>query len=107
MPENVVPIVIGGEVIGVPPMNFASLKRAWPAIRALPDMRDAVEQAGAVVEIVAAALAAVRPELTIAEIEQRLSGGEVLALVGAAPRLLAASGLVRSEDAEPGKPAAG
>jgi hypothetical protein len=85
MPENAVPIVIGGEVIGVPPMNFASLKRAWPAIRALPDMRDAVEQAGAVVEIVAAALAAVRPELTIAEIEQRLSGGEVLALVGAAP----------------------
>jgi hypothetical protein len=95
-------VTIGGEAIPVPPMNFAALKRAWPAIQVLPSLNNAIDQATAVVEILAAALARSRPELTAGEIETRLGGGEVPGLLEALPRLLEQSGLVPKGEASPG-----
>lgn len=103
MSSETIDVVIGGERIAVPILNFAALKRAWPAIRALPAETDLVGQASRVVEIVAAALSASRPALTIAEIEQRLRADEVVGLVAAAPFLLDLSGLIPRGESEPGE----
>ena len=103
MRGETIDFVIGGETIAAPILNFAALKRAWPAIRALPAEPDLVGQASRVVEIVAAALAGTRPELTVAEIEQRLRADEVVGLVAAAPRLLDLSGLIPRGDPQPGE----
>jgi hypothetical protein len=97
--SDTVAITIGGEAFSLGPLSFAALKRAWPAIKALPDKPDLVGQAEAVVEIVAAALGNVRPELTPEAIETRLIGREFVDLVGAVPKLLAISGLVPTEEA--------
>lgn len=103
MSGETIAFTIGGETIAVPILNFAALKRAWPAIRALPTESDLVGQAGRVVEIVAAALAGTRPDLTVAEIEQRLQGQEIVGLVATAPLLLDLSGLIPRGEAEPGE----
>jgi len=105
-------ITIGGEAVTVPPMCFAALKRAWPAIQTMPGRADLIEQASCAVEIVAAALADSRPDLSVAAIEARLQGSELVGLVTRLPRLLEASGLLPSAsagagDARPGEPAAG
>jgi len=106
MDESVI-VTIGGEAIAVPPMCFAALKRAWPAIQAMPACRGLIDQASTAVAIVAAAVAAVRPELTVAAIEERLKGAELTGLVTQVPALLASSGLVPAETKPPGEPAAG
>ena len=103
MSSETIDFVIGGETIAVPILNFAALKRAWPAIRALPTETDLVGQAGRVVEIVAAALSGPRPELTIGAIEQRLRADEIVGLVAAAPLLLDLSGLIPRGVPEPGE----
>ncbi|MDB5361147.1 MAG: hypothetical protein JWO51_2444 [Rhodospirillales bacterium] len=101
MDQNVT-VIIGGETIAVPPMCFAALKRAWPAIQAMPGQTNLVDQTARSIEIVAAALAQSRPELTAAAIEERLKGSELIGLVTQVPQLLDESGLMPAE-----KPAAG
>lgn len=103
MNSETIEFVIGGETIAVPILNFAALKRAWSAIRALPAETDLVGQAGRVVEIVAAALAGQRPELTVAAIEQRLRADEIVGLVAAAPLLLDLSGLIPRGEPDAGE----
>lgn len=105
--DETIAVVIGGETIAVPILNFAALKRAWPAIRALPGEVDLIGQASRVIEILAAALMATRPELTAGEIERRLRADEIAGLVAAAPRLLDLSGLIPRGEAVPGEAAAG
>lgn len=100
-------VTIGGEAIAVPPMCFAALKRAWPAIQAMPGQTNLVDQTSRSIEIVAAALAQSRPELTVAAIEERLKGSELIGLVTQLPRLLSASGLIPAETSAPGEPPAG
>jgi len=107
MSEDTVDFVIGGERFAIPALNFAALKKAWPAIRALPGETDLVGQASRVVEIVAAGLSSIRADLTAAEIETRLKAEEVLGLVEAAPRLLDLSGLIPRGDAKPGEASPG
>ena len=94
MVEDTIDFIIGGETIAAPILNFAALKRAWPAIRSLADETDLLGQASRVVEIVAAALSRTRPDLTVAEIEHRLRVDEVVGLVATAPLLLDLSGLI-------------
>jgi hypothetical protein len=101
MPGNELTVIIGGEAIAVPPINFAALRRAWPAIQALPRQTNALDQAAAVVEILAAAFRRTRPELTAEAIEERLEGTEFLELIAALPALLEQSGLVPKGEAMP------
>jgi hypothetical protein len=101
-----VTVTLGGEAVAVPPMCFAALKRAWPAIQAMPAKANLIDQAACAVEILAAALSDSRPDLTQAAIEARLKGSELVALVGRLPRLLEASGLLPASPS-PGEPAAG
>jgi hypothetical protein len=103
MSADSVEFVIGGERIAVPALNFAALKKAWAAIRALPEETDLVGQASRVVEIVAAGLSGIRAELTVAEIEARLKAEEIVGLVAAAPKLLDISGLLPRETSNPGE----
>jgi hypothetical protein len=97
-----VTITIGGEAVTVPPvMNFALLKRAWPAIRRLGETQDVIERLDAAVGIVAAALMRARPELTAEEIAERLKPEEMAGLFGVVPTILDASGLVPPGEARP------
>ena len=102
-----VTITIGGEAIAVQPMCFAALKRAWPAIQTMPARANLLDQASCAVEIVAAALADSRPDLTVAAIEARLKGSELVGVVSQLPRLLEASGLLPVENPALGELAAG
>ena len=97
-----VTVRIGGETIALPPLlNFAALKRVWPAMRALDTTADPVEQTAARIAIVAGALLPTRPDLTGPEIEKRLrinlfdGTDEVAGLAAAVHELLVASGLIR------------
>lgn len=103
MSQDAIEFVIGGERIAVPSLNFAALKKAWPAIRALPSETDLVGQASRVVEIVAAGLSTLRADLTVAEIEARLKADEMIGLVEAAPKLLDLSGLMPRGEPKPGE----
>jgi hypothetical protein len=103
MSGETITVTIGGEAVPVPPMSFAALKRAWAAIQALPGLPDVIGQAEAMVEILAAALARTRPDLTAAAIEDRLQGAEFLTLLTQAPLLLEASGLVAGGASPPGE----
>ena len=105
--DQIVTVTLGGEDVAVPPMCFAALKRAWPAIQAMPAQTNLVDQASSAIEIVAAAVAQSRPDLTQAAIEARLKGSELVALVGQLPRLLEESGLLPAGAASPGEPPAG
>jgi hypothetical protein len=92
------PLIIGGETVSMPAvMNFATLKAAWPAIRRLGESQDPIERMGAAIEVIAAALARVRPDLTEAEIEARATVAEMPALVAALPLLMTASGFTPAE----------
>jgi hypothetical protein len=106
MDQDVI-LTLGGEAVAVPPMCFAALKRAWPAIQSMPAQANLVDQASCAVEIVAAALSASRPDLTVAAIEGRLKGSELVGLVTRLPLLLEASGLLPAGSAAPGESPAG
>jgi hypothetical protein len=98
-------VTIGGEAIPLPPiLNFAALKRAWPGIKAFGAATDTVERVSAAIAVVSATLARQYPELTPAEIEERLRPGEIMGLVEALPAILDASGLVPSGEATPAEP---
>jgi hypothetical protein len=98
-----IPVTIGGEVIAVPAvMNFATLKRAWPGIKALGEATDLIQRISAATQILSAALRRIRPELSPEELEERLRPGELGAVIEAMPRLLDASGLVPAGEAPPG-----
>jgi hypothetical protein len=105
--DQTVTVTIGGEAIPVPPMCFAALKRAWPAIQAMPGQTNLVDQTAVSIEIVAAALAPSRPDLTVAAIEARLKRRELIGLVTQLPLLLTESGLMPAEKPQPGELPAG
>jgi len=66
-------VSVGGEEIALPLiLNFATLKRAWPAIQARELAGDSVGQAAASLAVIAAILIESRPELTLPELEKRL-----------------------------------
>lgn len=88
-------ISLAGEAVPLPAiLNFAALKRAWPHIRALGEAADALDRVEAAIGIAAASLHRARPELTVAEIAERLRPDEIPVLAAAVPRLLERSGLV-------------
>ncbi len=100
--DPAVTVTIDGVSVPVPIMRFGALKRAWPALRRLMALEDGIDQTAAAIEIVAAALNRVRPDLSAATIEESLSIGEAAALVSRIPTLLEASGLVSMGEAKPG-----
>jgi hypothetical protein len=99
-------LMIGGEKVELPPiMNFATLKRAWPAINAFGGTRDGVEQCACAIRVVSFALVKTRPDLTPEVIEERLrvrlddeATNERAILFRGYRDLLIASGLVKTED---------
>lgn len=110
MPEAIT-VRIGGEGFTVPLiMNFATLERAWPALKALGDTRDPLEQVSAGIAMLAAVLMPVHPELHVGEIKSRLrvnmadGTDERTGVMDAVNRLMSASGLLpKGEDLPPGK----
>ena len=100
-------ITIGGEAIVLPPiLNFASLKRAWPAIRASGAATDSTDRVAADIAIIAAVLLPTRPDLTAPEIEKRLrinlvdGSDERPGIMDAVTRLMIVSGLVSQGELE-------
>ena len=94
-------VTIGGEAIVLPPiLNFASLKRAWPAIRASGAATDSTDRIAADIAVIAAVLLPTRPDLTVPEIEKRLrinrfdGSDERPGIMDAVTRLMIVSGLV-------------
>ena len=90
-------ITIGGEAIVLPPiLNFASLKRAWPAIRASGAATDSTDRDAADNAIIAA----------VPEIEKRLrinrvdGSDERPGIMDAVTRLMIVSGLVSQGELE-------
>ena len=103
--DNVV--TIGGEAIVLPPiLNVASLKRAWPAIRASGAATDSTDRVAADIAVIAAVLLSTRPELTVPEIEKRLrinrfdGSDERPGIMDAVTHLMIASGLVSQGELE-------
>jgi hypothetical protein len=100
-------VTIGGEAIVLPPiLNFAGLKRAWPAMRASGATTDSTDRVSADIAVIAAALLPTRPDLTIPEIEKRLrinrfdGTDERPGIMDAVTRLMIASGLVSQGEME-------
>jgi hypothetical protein len=100
-------VTIGGEAITLPPiLHFDELERVWPAMKALDATDDVVERTGARLAIISGVLKTTRPELTVPELKKRLAVGGFEEIVGLAQPvldLLAASGLLKKEDAGPGE----
>lgn len=111
---DVVTVIIGGEPVTIPlVMNFETLERVWPAIKASSRATDSVEQAAASIAVISGAIIASRPDLSISEIKSRLrvnimdGTDERPGIVRAADELLIASGLIKvGEDQPPEAPAA-
>ena len=100
-------VTIGGEAIVLPPiLNFASLKRTWPAIRASGAATDSTDRVAADIAIIAAVLLPTRPELTVPEIEKRLrinrfdGSDERPGIMDAVTQLMIVSGLVSQGELE-------
>ncbi len=100
-------VTIGGEAIVLPPiLNFASLKRVWPAMRASGAATDSTDRVAADIAVIAAALLPTRPDLTVPEIEKRLrinrfdGSDERPGIMDAVTRLMIASGLVSQGELE-------
>ena len=100
-------VTIGGEAIVLPPiLNFASLKRAWPAIRASGAATDSTDRVAADIAVIAAVLLPTRPDLTVPEIEKRLrinrfdGSDERPGIMDAVTRLMIVSGLVSQGELE-------
>ena len=107
-------LVIGGEQVTIPPiMNFATLERAWPCIRAWNTAADEFDREVAAIGMISAALITTRPDLTPMEIKNKLASAlfdeagiplaasERVGLLVAANALLFASGLVRAGEVVP------
>nr|WP_294564479.1 hypothetical protein [uncultured Rhodopila sp.] len=101
-------VTIGGEVIALPPiMNFATLERVWPAIKAAEATSDPIEQTAARVAIVSAALLATRPDLTVPAIKALLrvnlvdGTDETVSLAQSIQEMLLQSGLIRTGEVKP------
>jgi hypothetical protein len=66
-------VKIGGEEITLPAiMNFATLERVWPALKALDDAPDVVGKVSCALAFLAAVLLKTRPELSLAVLKERL-----------------------------------
>ncbi|HEV2097423.1 MAG TPA: hypothetical protein VGR45_00700 [Stellaceae bacterium] len=66
-------IKIGGEEIVLPAiMNFATLNRCWPAIRAFDKAEDDMSQVSCALAFIAALLVKTRPEVNLAWLEERV-----------------------------------
>lgn len=95
-----VKVRIGGEEITLPLiLNFATLERAWPAIKVMADEGDPIARVSAACGILAALLVATRPELSVVEIKKRLlvnratKTDERPGLLAAVDQIVVASGL--------------
>ena len=98
--SDTITVTIGGEVIPLPLiMNFATLKRVWPAVRAFSNSTDPIDIVSTAIGFVSALLVTTRPELDVPEIEKRLvvgaKGDEQAALTECVNAILKASGLTR------------
>lgn len=95
--DDAITLAIGAETVSVPALSLASLRRAWPAIKGFGVASDMVEQAVFASEIVAAALAKTRPDLTAEEIRERTPAGRYQDLSLAIEPLMILSGLLSGE----------
>jgi hypothetical protein len=98
---DTIPVSIGGEAIALPlVMNFAALQRVWPAIKAISTETDPANFTAAHLGFISALLKKTRPELTIAELGERLrvnirtGSDERPGLYRAVAEIIAESGLV-------------
>jgi hypothetical protein len=101
-------VTIGGETILLPPiMNFATLERVWPALKALDQTQDVIERTASRIAIVSGVLLGTRPDLTVPVIKAKLlikDYNEIAGLIDPVHRLMVASGLL-SEGLAPGEAA--
>ena len=126
--DDTLTVTIGGEEVPVPKiMNFAVLKRVWPAIRARDALstvkvarpeggtmfvhEDPIDAQTLAIRIISGALIHTRPDLTPEEIEKRLlidfrSGmSEAMGIDNAIHQLLVASGLIIEKKTAPAESA--
>jgi len=98
-----VAVIIGGKRLVLPPMTFAQLKRAWPAIEAVGKADNRINLTDAALEIVIVLL----PNETVESLSEQLLTTEIDGLLGQVPVLLRISGLMAAGDPEPGEVQAG
>jgi hypothetical protein len=71
--SDTINVRIGGEDIALPLiLNFAQLKRAWPAIDAVENATNEITRVSAILAFFAALLAKTQPALTQPALEERL-----------------------------------
>jgi hypothetical protein len=115
--SDTINVRIGGEDIAVPLiLNFAQLKRAWPAIDAVENATNEITRVSAILAFFAALLAKTQPALTQPALEERLivkrwdpatdgervESDERLGVITAFREVCEASGLIPRMPPEPG-----
>lgn len=102
--SDTITVKIGGEQIDLPlVLNFATLERVWPCIKAMNAASDTIAETGAAIGMVAALLLPKRPELNAVEIKQRVrinlrdGTDERIGIVTAVSAIIRESGLIPAE----------
>lgn len=95
-------ISVGGEKYTVKPMNFKTMKKAWPLIMKSQQTEDPMEIASFAIEVMSLAMVRANPEHTADWLEENLSLPETNALGEAMFDLIKDSGLVEAKTGDAG-----
>lgn len=93
-------ITVDGTEYEVPPMKFATLKKAFPVILRVSQSTDPLELAVGAIEVVSLAMHKTHPEMTPEWLEENLSIEETRDLADIITEISIESGLVTREEAE-------
>ena len=103
-PIDKIPVTIGGNVIELPPiLTFDVLERGWPAVKALADATDKIQQVSAALALVSAVIITTDASLNVVELKKRLRVNAIAGvderegLMVAVEQLMRQSGLVPRE----------
>jgi hypothetical protein len=97
-------LTIGGKSVLLPPINFAAIEAAWPAIEGFKAASTLVAQTSLVIEMVSHIFVQAEPpapEMTPQAIKKQLKGNELVDLVRMVPDILSEMGLVQTGEAKP------
>lgn len=115
VPGGTVQVVVGGEVITLPPMTFGRLKRAWPLIERGSQPLDRLTRTDLALELIAVASGeAGDPAAAATRLAERLLATEMDGALACVRDILVAAGVVPPEtqagdmpgDPRPGEAAA-
>lgn len=87
-------ITVGGEEYTIKPLNFKTLKKAFPIVQRAAELTDPMEIADASVQVIALAMERTNKEHTLEWLEENLSMPETRALGEVVLDLVKESGLV-------------